>query len=125
MKHLKKLSATISFILMISLFGCSDIFYSEQSENAVKETMLNSLRLAIDEVNNYSLYTMKPFDTASGVRDYPGNYIQTTEDEAYASVIERTESGGDRNDIIAEYTGDEAFELWFSIFDSSIKSLVK
>lgn len=98
---------------------------NEQSENAVKETMLNSLKLAIDEVNNYSLYTMKPFDTASEVRDYLGNYIQTTADEAYISVIERTESGENRDDIIAEYTGDEAFELWFSVFDSSIKSLVK
>lgn len=98
---------------------------NEQSENAVKETMLNSLKLAIDEVNNYSLYTMKPFETASGVRDYLGNYIQTTADEAYASVIERTESGESHDDVIAEYTGNEAFESWFSEFSSSMENLVK
>lgn len=98
---------------------------NEKSENTVKETMLNSLKLAIDEVNNYSLYTMKPFDTASEVRDYLGNYIQTTAEETYATVIEKTQNGENRDDIIAEYTDDEAFESWFSIFNSYIESLVK
>ncbi len=98
---------------------------NEKSKNTVKETMLNSLKLAIDEVNNYSLYTMKPFDTASEVRDYLGDYIQTTAEETYASVIEKTQNGENRDDIIAEYTDDEAFESWFSIFNSYIESLVK
>ena len=98
---------------------------NEKSKNTVKETMLNSLKLAIDEVNNYSLYTMKPFNTASEVRDYLGNYIQTTAEETYASVIEKTQNGENRDDIIAEYTDDEAFESWFSIFNSYIESLVK
>ncbi|MDE5570289.1 MAG: extracellular solute-binding protein, partial [Ruminococcus sp.] len=98
---------------------------NEQSENAVKDTMLNSLELAIDEVNSHSLYTMKPFETAGEVRNYLGDYIQNTADAAYAAVIEKTDNGASRDEAVAEYTSDEAFEEWFGEFSSSLENTVK
>ncbi len=94
-------------------------------EESVSETMLNSLKLAIDEVNNYSLYTMKPFETAAEVRDFLGDYIQNTADEDYAEVSSRIENGESRDAVIAEYISDEAFDEWFSGLKTSLEGMVK
>ncbi|MDE7364192.1 MAG: extracellular solute-binding protein [Ruminococcus sp.] len=97
---------------------------NSKSENAVKETVLKSLELAINEVNSYSLYTMKPFETASEVRDYLGNYIQDTANQSYQEIIEKINDGADREETIAEYISDNAFETWFSKFSSTMESMV-
>ena len=98
---------------------------NEKSENSVNDTMLHSIELAIQEVNSRSLYTMKPFETAGEVRDYLGEYIQNTAEEAYAAVIEKTDNGASRDEAVAEYTSDEAFEEWFGEFSSSLENTVK
>lgn len=98
---------------------------NKSSENAVNETMLNSLELAIEEVNECSLYTMKPFETAGEVRDYLGNYIQETADHDYALVLEKIEEGASRDEASAEFISDEAFENWFSEFNTSLESMIK
>lgn len=98
--------------------------FNSKSENAVKETVLKSLELAIDEVNTYSLYTMKPFETTSEVRDYLGSYIQETADTSYQEVIEKINNGADREETIAEYISDDAFETWFDKFNSTMESIV-
>lgn len=98
---------------------------NEKSENAVNDTMLHSLELAIQEVNERSLYTMKPFETASEVRDYLGNYIQNTADASYAQVLEKIENGVSRDEAVAEFISDDAFDKWFSEFNSSLESMVK
>ncbi|MCM1132870.1 MAG: extracellular solute-binding protein [Ruminococcus flavefaciens] len=98
---------------------------NSKSENAVKDTMLNSLELAIDEVNSRSLYTMKPFETASEVRDYLGNYIQDTADEAYAEVLEKISGGMSRDEAVAEFISDSAFDEWFDEFSSSLENMVR
>lgn len=98
---------------------------NEKSENAVKDTMLNSLELAIQEVNERSLYTMKPFETAGEVRDYLGSYIQSTADEDYAKVLEKIKSGASRDEAVAEFISDDAFDEWFNEFNSSLENMVK
>lgn len=97
---------------------------NEQSENAVNDTMLNSLELAIQEVNERSLYTMKPFETAGEVRDYLGNYIQNTADSAYAQVLEKIANGTSRDEAVAEFISDDAFDEWFSEFSSSLENII-
>lgn len=98
---------------------------NEQSENAVNDTMLNSLELAIQEVNECSLYTMKPFETAGEVRDYLGDYIQNTADATYAMVLEKIADGASRDEAVAEFISDDAFDEWFSEFASSLENMVK
>lgn len=97
---------------------------NEQSENAVNDTMLNSLELAIQEVNECSLYTMKPFETAGEVRDYLGDYIQDTADATYATVLEKIADGASREDAVAEFISDDAFDEWFSEFSSSLENII-
>lgn len=98
---------------------------NKNSENAVNDTMLHSLELAIEEINKCSLYTMKPFETAGEVRDYLGNYIQETADHDYALVLEKIEEGASRDEASAEFISDEAFENWFSEFNTSLESMIK
>ncbi len=98
---------------------------NENSENAVNDIMLHSLELAIQQVNTRSLYTMKPFETAGEVRGYLGDYIQNTAEQDYALVLEKIEDGASRDEAVAEFISDEAFENWFSEFSSSLESMVK
>lgn len=98
---------------------------NEQSGNAVNDTMLHSLELAIDEVENYTLYTMQPFESAEKVRDYLGNYIQDTAEQAHTEVLEKIDGGMSLEEAAAEYTSDEAFETWFSEFSESLENMVK
>ncbi|MDE5883866.1 MAG: extracellular solute-binding protein [Oscillospiraceae bacterium] len=98
---------------------------NQNSENAANAITLRSLEFAIEEVNGYSFYTMKPFETASETRDFLGDYIQTTAESAYAEAFEKIQNGGDRKQILAEYTDDAAFQAWFSEFRSSLEELVK
>ena len=98
---------------------------NQDSENAANEITLRSLELAIDEVNQYSFYTMKPFETAAETRDYLGDYIQTTAEEAYAEALEKMQNGGDREEILTSYTDDAAFQIWFDVFCASMEELVQ
>ncbi|MDE6729297.1 MAG: extracellular solute-binding protein [Oscillospiraceae bacterium] len=98
---------------------------NQNSENAANEITLRSLEFAIEEVNNYAFYTMKPFETASETRDYLGNYIQTSAESAYAEALKKIQDGGNREEILTSYTDDAAFQTWFAVFCSSLEELVK
>lgn len=98
---------------------------NENSESNVNDTMLDSLKTAIDEVRNYNLYTMKPFETAEEVRDYLGNYIQETADNAHSEVLAKISEGISLDEAAADYISDEAFEIWFNEFSTSMENMVK
>lgn len=98
---------------------------NKNSENPMDETMSNTISMAIDELNSYQLYTAKPYEKSSEVRDYLGDYIQSTADENYQAAYSRIQSGEDRAAVVEEYTNDEAFKSWFEQFRSGLEQLVQ
>lgn len=83
----------------------------------INDTMLNTLKTAIDEVNSYTLYTSPPYDASAQVRTYLGAAFENTAKEAQAAVKERIAAGEDREALLREYTDDTAFESWYAAFE--------
>lgn len=83
----------------------------------INDTMLNTLKTAIDEVNSYTLYTSPPYDASAQVRTYLGAAFENTAKEAQAAVKERIAAGEDREALLQEYTDETAFESWYAAFE--------
>lgn len=83
-----------------------------ESRKVVKDT----LRVAIDEIGNYQLYTSKPYDRSAEVRDYLGDYISRTAKEARNEVAERVMSGEPYASVVESYTTEDAYDDWYNDF---------
>ena len=88
------------------------------------DPMLDSMRLAVDEINSYQLYAAKPFEKSSESRDFLGAYIQDTAQAAHDEAAERIAGGEDRDSVLAEYTSDAAFDTWYAGFVSGLQAAV-
>lgn len=87
------------------------------SENTM---LLDALKVAIDEIQNYKLYTAKPFENTADTRNFIGDYIQNTAQEDFAEAKERISDGEDRDKVLEDYVSDKAFEKWFSGFSTGL-----
>lgn len=97
---------------------------TEEREIDVKPVLMKSVETAVNEVNNSQLYVYAPFDNAEQIRNFLGDYMQNTADEACSSVCERMAAGENRDELIAEYTDDAAFEKWYDEFINGINELI-
>ncbi|MCM1267963.1 MAG: extracellular solute-binding protein [Bacteroidales bacterium] len=91
----------------------------EESGDAeeIGDTMLNTLKTAIDEVNAYTLYTCPSFDASARMRAYIGSAFEDTAKAARAAVEERIGAGEDKEAVLREYTDENAFDEWFAAFE--------
>lgn len=90
----------------------------------MEDTMLNTIKTAIDSVNNMKLYTTPPFDKSAQTRDYIGNTMQDTAANDYASAWERISGGEDMDTVLNEYVSDAAFDKWYDNFISGLESII-
>ncbi len=97
--------------------------YNEKSGNSINETMMNTIEVAIKEINDYKLYTSVPFEKSAEVRSYIESSITDAATADYQTICNRIASGENRNDVIAEYTDDKAFEKWFLDFETNLNQL--
>ncbi len=84
-----------------------------QESHSIGSTMHNTLVTAMDEVNNYELYAAKPFEKSSEFRSALKNYMESTVSDDHAAAADRIAAGESREDVLAEYISDEAFDKWF------------
>lgn len=90
----------------------------------INDTMLNTLKTAIDEVNSYTLYTSPPYDASAQVRTYLGAAFEDTAKEAQAAVRERVAAGEDRAALLREYTDEDAFDSWYAAFEKGFYKVI-
>lgn len=101
--------------------------YAAIEGNGVEEissTMLNTLEVAIGEVNSYTLYTSPPYDASAQVRSYLGNTFEDTAKAARDAAAERIGAGESREEVLLEYTDDAAFDAWFAEFEKGFKETI-
>lgn len=98
---------------------------NENTDNKMDKTMENTISMAIDELNSYQLYTAKPYEKSADVRDFLGDYIQTTADEDFAEACARIQAGESRDTVLAEYTDNDAFAEWYEGFSSGLEQLIQ
>lgn len=97
----------------------------QSGENSEENNIvLDAMETAVSEINSYNLYTQKPFDKSSEVRDFLGNYIQDTAVSAREEVVQKIASGESRDTAVSDYISDSAFDTWYDGFVSGLESAV-
>lgn len=100
-----------------------DKISSGDTVSKINATMLNTLKIAIDEINNCSLYTSPPFDKSAQTRDFIGETIEKSAKDDRASAWERINAGEARDKVLEEYTSDAAFDAWYDAFEKGLTSV--
>lgn len=98
---------------------------SKQSKDSMDDTLTKSIEVAIDEINSDKLYSAKPFEKSSEVRNYLETKIQETAQKDYEKICEKIKKGEDRKKAIDEYVSDDAFEKWYKDFKSGLDKAAK
>lgn len=94
---------------------------NDQSDIPVdNQILLDTIEVAIDEVNCSNSYTSKPYEHSSEVRDLLSTVIHDEAVSTYEEVSQRIANGESRDDVIDEYTNDTAFETWFENFQTQL-----
>lgn len=97
---------------------------NESSENPVdNQILLDSTEVAINEIHDSTLYTSKPYDNCSEVRDLLTTVMNDELLATYDEVTQRIANGEDRETVIEEYTNDSAFETWFDDFQTRLTQI--
>ena len=91
----------------------------------VTENLRASLRVAVDTVNQASLYTNKAFQGGTDAR----NVLETSlSDKAAAdrlAIRDKIGSGVSRAAAVAQYDNDENFQAWFSSLKRALDESIK
>lgn len=98
---------------------------SAESGKELTDICKGTLSTAIDEINEYNLYTMPPFKNSADVRTFLENRIQDTAQEAYDEATEKISSGESRDTVIEEYTNDAAFDKWYDSFCTDLNKIIE
>lgn len=98
----------------------SEVYQS--GDNAGNDTMLSTLEIAVSEITDSKPYAAKPFAKSTEVRDFLDTYIQDSAQTAHDEAAARIQGGEDREEVLAEYTSDEAFEAWYADFISGLQT---
>lgn len=96
---------------------------NDQSDKKIDGILIDTIQVAIDEINNSTLYTTKPYDHSSDVRDLLETFIQDKAVSVYEEVSKRIVNGESRETVINEYTNDTAFNTWFNDFQSQLNNI--
>ncbi|MCM1505982.1 MAG: extracellular solute-binding protein [Ruminococcus flavefaciens] len=89
---------------------------------AENQMLIGALKVAIDEIKTYNLYTAKPFDNTAETRNFIGDYIQNTAQDSFNEADSRIADGEDREKVLEDYVSDEAFEEWYEEFSAGLRT---
>ena len=95
-------------------------------ENSDEEhqILLDGLRIAVDTVNNYELYTTKSFSNGNHARRYIEEYMNESCEKDRLVVIERLNKNEELSSIINDYESDGAYQTWFKEFESGLSKII-
>ena len=88
-------------------------------------TTLEIVKVAVDTVNNNTMYTTKAFEKGTDARNILEYSMSDKAAQDRATVAERIQDGQTMEEASAEFTGDECFETWYEETKSELEKLVK
>lgn len=95
-----------------------------QERYADMQVMLReSLRVGIETVEQYRLYTPQPFEKGAQVRAVLETALSDAAIEARAQVLSCIAGGLPREEAVQEYTTDARFEAWADALESQLSAL--
>lgn len=89
----------------------------------ISGNMRDTFATAINEIGSYKLYTAPPYEASADVRQYIEDMIKERSDSDYIEGWDRIAAGEPRDEVLAEYTDDGAFEKWYADFTEGINSI--
>ena len=98
-----------------------DKICAAKETEAFNQSVVDTLSVAIEEINTRELYSAPPYDNSDKVRDFLDSYIQDTAKADREAVKKRLQSGEKYDTVIAFYTDDSAFEKWYEGFVSGFQ----
>lgn len=94
--------------------------YSKNSVSELADSVVASVKK-----DSSTLYTMPPFKNSADVRTFLESRIQDTAQSAYDEAMDKISKGGDRDEVLAEYTSDAAFDEWYDSFCTELQKIVE
>lgn len=86
---------------------------ADGQDGIVDGTIYNAIRVAIGQIGSYRLYTSAPYQNSSALRTEFAGFVESSAVTARRAVVERTAAGEGREAVLAQYTGDAAFDEWY------------
>lgn len=100
-----------------------EAFASTPGSN-VDSTIYNTVRVAVEQIGSYQLYTSMPYKHSSELRSGLENLMKKSVEDAHKAAWERIHAGEDRALVLAEYTGDAAFSAWYGQLGECIRHIL-
>ncbi len=101
----------------------NDIKAIEARCEDLSDAMRKTFRAATEEIDSYELYTSPPYDRSAGVRDFLESAMEDAAAKARETAGARVASGEPRESVLAELTGDAAFNVWYREFEDGLKKI--
>jgi multiple sugar transport system substrate-binding protein len=86
--------------------------------------VIENLLIGLDTANKYQLYTSKPFSGGDKARAVLNNTMADCAAEAAAAVEELRNEGIPREDAVAQFVTDEAFETWYQDTKLQLEAII-
>lgn len=90
----------------------------------MNKTLVDSIKIGIDEINNSTPYTCPPFDNSTTFRDTIGSYMTDTSSDDRKTVEEKIANGENRDAVIKEFTNEKAFDKWYDQMSQKLESVL-
>lgn len=97
---------------------------SNDSKGIAKQTSL-SLMLIANQLHNYELYTNKPFDRGTDVREVITDFLIDKAKSDREEVIRLLNEGYSRDEVIGKFDTDDNFNNWLKAFEKKLYDTLK
>lgn len=94
-----------------------------QSAEEIPPVMQETLKLGIDTVQGYRLYTNRPFTNGTQARNIMENSMQDKANADLEKIHELMDTGLTQEQAAAQYTTDENFDAWYEEFVSQLHAV--
>lgn len=84
-----------------------------KEEGKIDGTIYSAVRVAMQQIDSYTLYTSAPYEHSSDLRNTLAEMFEKTSADAYKAAQGRIAAGEEKEAVFAEFTGDVAFEEWY------------
>lgn len=90
----------------------------EKNGIEMSKVIKDTLFTAMHEIDECGMYFGPVYDKSHKLREYIGSALEDSAAQACKSAKQKIAAGYDRDTVMEEYTGNMAFEKWYSDFES-------
>ncbi|MEG0177978.1 MAG: extracellular solute-binding protein [Oscillospiraceae bacterium] len=116
--------AVDSAYLPVKKSSC-DINKITQALIETQNDTIDSFEKSLNTVNNYKLYTSKPFNGGLEARAILEKSMASAAATDRAAVLEAMASGATRDEALAKYLTESRYDDWYTEFDTALNSIAQ